>query len=69
MMPELKCWRCQEFFEYDHNDTRPFIYHECKPDVFVEHKNPNLVKKPHKWYPKPEHTSKQKTFWQDFYFK
>jgi hypothetical protein len=40
-MPKSICWRCNGDFEYDTNDCRPFIFHECSDGMMTGQKNPN----------------------------
>lgn len=56
---QTKCWNCGETFEFDANDTRPYVYHECKnqENGFVcrhAHSNPNLIRKFPVFVPKQE---------------
>lgn len=63
-MSEVKCWACHMYFEFDANDDRPFIWHEHPDGTIVANENPNLKRKPRKWYPKKV---KPKPFWQDLW--
>ena len=65
-MPSMNCARCLDLFDYDPNDIRPFIYHECKDGKMQAHKNPNL-KGQRRTYNKPSTPfKKDKTIWQQF---
>lgn len=47
---QTKCWNCGETFEFDANDTRPFVYHNCVDTttgkrLMHAHSNPNLIRR------------------------
>lgn len=64
-MPEMTCRRCRETFEYNANDTRPYVYHECEDGCFTAHDNPNN-KKTVKPYYIETNVKKAHTLWQNF---
>jgi len=66
-MPKMTCRRCRETFEYDENDIRPYIYHECKDGCLTAHDNPNNKKTSKPYYHHNHTTTKKKhTLWQNF---
>lgn len=42
---EAICWNCNGFFEYDSQDMRPNIWHECPDGLLTATKNPNIKEK------------------------
>lgn len=61
MTSEMECWRCHETFNFDENDVRPFIYHECQDGKMTAHRRPEN-KRPHQRVYK----KKTSTIWQEF---
>jgi hypothetical protein len=62
-MTKTKCWNCGETFEFDANDTRPYVYHSCVDkdtgkQTMHAHSNPNLIRSFPVFVPKP---SRKKT--------
>jgi len=45
MKKEAICWCCHGFFNYDSDDTRPSIWHECPDGMITATKNPNNKEK------------------------
>lgn len=62
MMPEKRCRCCGENFNFDANDVRPFIYHNCQDDSLCAHENPNNIRQKTQMV----YTKKKKIIWQDF---
>jgi len=62
------CSNCMELFEFDDNDIRPFVYHECEDGTMMAHRNPNALgkKTSHTYYPKHEPKSNKKTLWSEY---
>lgn len=55
MMRETRCFNCGEFFEYNKNDLRPYLYHDCRDGCSAGMRNPNFwEKQPRQWIPPPK---------------
>ena len=54
MIREIRCWNCAEFYEYDGNDLRPFIYHDCEDGSTAGTRNPNIKQERRQWLPPPK---------------